>query len=215
MSAAVAYFRLSKPNKKGKPGIGLAAQQAAVSAFCAAQGFKILETFSEVETGVGSDALDKRPELAAAMALAKKNKAPVIVAKLDRLSRDVHFISGLMVQKVSFIVTELGVDVDPFMLHIYAAVAEKERALISQRTKQALAALKASGKSLGGLRPKTALAMKAADDRAEALRPVFTELAGQSANAIAAALNARNVATPRGGKWTAAAVIRAKARLED
>ena len=156
MMPAIAYTRLSKPNKKGKPGIGLEAQQAAIAAFAKAEGYKLIETFSEVETGEGPDALDKRPQLAAAMKLAKKHKAPVIVAKLDRLSRDVHFISGLMTHRTPFIVTELGADVDPFMLHIYAAVAEKERRLIGQRTKEALAELKAQGKKLGGMRPKTA-----------------------------------------------------------
>ena len=87
------------------------------------------------------------------MKLAKKHKAPVIVAKLDRFSRDVHFISGLMAHRMPFIVAELGADVDPFVLHLYAAVAEKERRMISQRTKDALASLKAQGKKLGGLRP--------------------------------------------------------------
>jgi hypothetical protein len=86
-----------------------------------------------------SDAIDRRPKLRAALALAKRAKAAVCVAKLDRLSRDVAFISGLMAQKVPFIVTELGADVDPCMLHIYAALAEKERALISDRTRVALA----------------------------------------------------------------------------
>ena len=167
-----------------------------------------------METGEGSDALEKRPQLAAAMKLAKKNKAPVIVAKLDRLSRDVHFISGLMVHKTPFIVTELGADVDPFMLHIYAAVAEKERRLIGQRTREALAELKAQGKKLGGLRPKTAMRIQAADERAEALRPVFTQLRELSANAIARELNARQIATPSGKPWSAVTVLRVQHRLE-
>src|SRR3954468_13873731 len=98
MKNAVAYVRLSKPGKNGRPGIGLAAQQAAISAFAKAEGYDLIETFSEVETGKGSDALERRPELAGAMKLARKHKAPVIVAKLDRLSRDVHFVSGLMSQ---------------------------------------------------------------------------------------------------------------------
>src|SRR5262249_41053225 len=79
---------------------------------------------------------------------------PIIVAKLDRLSRDVHYISGLMKHRVPFIVAELGADTDPFMLHLYAALAEKERALISRRTKEALAAAKARGVRLGGLNAK-------------------------------------------------------------
>src|SRR5947209_17399126 len=105
--------------------------------------------FVEVETGKGSDALDRRPQLKAALAAARKLKCPVVVAKLDRLSRDVHFISGLMAHRVPFVVAELGPDVDPFVLHLYAALAEKERALISGRTKAALTAAKAKGVKLG------------------------------------------------------------------
>jgi DNA invertase Pin-like site-specific DNA recombinase len=93
--------------------------------------------FVEVETGKGSDALDRRPQLAAALAKARVARCPVAVAKLDRLSRDVHFISGLLAHRVPFVVAELGPDVDPFVLHLYAALAEKERALISGRTKRA------------------------------------------------------------------------------
>ena len=100
----------------------------------------------ETESGKGADALDRRPQLAAALDAARKAKCPVIVAKLDRLSRDVAFISGLMAQRVPFIVAELGADADPFMLHLYAALAEKERRLISERTKSALAVRKASGR---------------------------------------------------------------------
>ena len=214
MKTAVAYTRLSKPNKKGKPGIGLDVQQAAIAAFAEAEGYQLLQTFSETETGAHHDALDKRPELAAAMMLAKKHKAPVIVMKLDRLSRDVHFISGLMVHRTPFIVTELGKDVDPFMLHIYAAVAEKERRLIGQRTREALQALKAQGKQLGGLRPKTIEIMEAAIARAEQLRPIFTELSQLSSRAIAAELNARQVPTPRGKLWSAVTVIKVQRRLE-
>jgi DNA invertase Pin-like site-specific DNA recombinase len=101
-----------------------------------------------VETGKGSDALGRRPELAAALAKARTLRCPVAVAKLDRLSRDVHFISGLMAHRVPFVVAELGPDVDPFVLHLYAALVEKERALISGRTKSALAAAKARGVAL-------------------------------------------------------------------
>jgi len=103
---------------------------------------------TEIETGKGADALERRPELAAALADARKAKCPVLVAKLDRLSRDVHFISGLMSHRVPFIVAELGADADPFMLHLYAALAEKERRLIGERTRSALAARKAQGAKL-------------------------------------------------------------------
>src|SRR5450432_4935821 len=94
----------------------------------------------------GHDAIDRRPQLAAVLALARKTKgAAVLVAKLDRLSRDVAFISDLMARRVPFIVAELGADADPFMLHLYAALAEKERNLIADRTKAALAQKKARG----------------------------------------------------------------------
>jgi DNA invertase Pin-like site-specific DNA recombinase len=211
---AVAYTRLSKPGKNGRPGIGLDAQQAAIAAFAKAEGYELIKSFSEVETGKGADALERRPQLAAAMKLAKKHKAPVIVAKLDRLSRDVHFISGLMIHRTPFIVAELGADADPFMLHLYAALAEKERRLISQRTREALAAKRAQGVKLGGLRAKGIQARDEARARAEALRPVFEELKGESANAIARELNARQIGTPSGNPWSAVTVLRVLRRLE-
>ena len=108
--------------------------------------------YTEVETGKGADALDRRPQLAAALSAARSARCSVLVSKLDRLSRDVAFVSGLMAQRVPFIVAELGRDADPFMLHLYAALAEKERRLISDRTKAALAAKKAAGGKLGNPR---------------------------------------------------------------
>jgi len=133
----------------GRSGLGIEAQKAAVARFAEAQNLTLIAEFTEVETGKGSDALERRPQLAAALAAARSAKCPVVVAKLDRLSRDVAFIAGLMVQKVPFVVAELGIDADPFMLHLYAALAEKERRLISERTRSALAARKAQGKRLG------------------------------------------------------------------
>jgi DNA invertase Pin-like site-specific DNA recombinase len=100
--------------------------------------FLITAEYSEFETGKGADALDRRPQLAAALAAARKAKCSIVVSKLDRLSRDVAFVSGLMAQRVPFIVAELGRDADPLMLHLYAALAEKERRLISERTMAAL-----------------------------------------------------------------------------
>src|SRR4249919_52769 len=148
MSPLVAYYRVST-QKQGRSGLGLEAQRAAVRAFAKAEGFEIVSEFTEVETGKGSDALDRRPQLKAALKAAKKAKCEVVVAKLDRLSRDVAFIAGLMAQRVPFIVAALGKDVDPFMLHIYAAMAQQERAMISRRTREALAAAKARGVVLG------------------------------------------------------------------
>src|SRR6516225_6015915 len=141
--------------------------------------------------------------------------APIIVAKLDRLSREVHFISGLMKHRVPFIVTELGVDTDPFMLHIYAALAEKERRMISERTKAALRAAKARGVVLGGMTAKSLEFQRQARERAEQLRDVFAELSDLSARKAAEALNARGIPTPEGGKWYATQVIRVRKRLAD
>lgn len=148
MTQFVAYIRVST-QKQGRSGLGLEAQEIAIKTFAHQHEKEIVRFFVEVETGKGSDALDQRPELRKALAEAKKRKCPIIVAKLDRLSRDVHFISGLMSSRVPFIVANLGPNVDPFMLHIYAAVAEKEAALISERTKAALASARARGSRLG------------------------------------------------------------------
>ena len=167
--------------------------------------------FTEVETGKGADALDRRPQLAAALATARQAKCPVLVAKLDRLSRDVAFIAGLMAQRVPFIVAELGADADPFMLHLYAALAEKERRQISERTKSALASRKLQGTKLGN--PTSAgeaaatgrdVQIKAADQFAETIRPIIASLrkAGvTSLRGIAIALNNRGIRTARGGEW--------------
>jgi hypothetical protein len=116
-------------------------------ALAEAEGVPIFASFTEVETGKGSDALERRPQLRAALEEARSRRAAVCVAKLDRLSRDVHFISGLMAQRVPFIVAELGTDTDPFLLHLYAALAEKERSLISERTRAALAARRSVARS--------------------------------------------------------------------
>jgi DNA invertase Pin-like site-specific DNA recombinase len=145
---AFIYIRVST-TQQGRSGLGIEAQRHSLQHFAQAEGIELLGEFVEVETGKGADALDHRPQLKAALAAARKHKCHVAVAKLDRLSRDVHFISGLMVHKVPFLVAELGSDVDPFVLHLFAALAEKERALISTRTRQALAAAKARGVTLG------------------------------------------------------------------
>ena len=212
MKPAVAYIRVST-QKQGRSGLGLEAQQSALTRFAEAEGYSLIQTFEEIETGKGSDALDRRPQLAAALKAARKHKAPIIVAKLDRLSRDVHFISGLMTHRTPFIVAELGADADPFMLHLYAALAEKERAMISRRTKDALAAKKAQGVKLGGLNAKGIQNREEAKERAEQLRPIFNELAGLSHRAIATELNNRKVPTPAGGQWHAVTVKRVLDRM--
>ena len=165
MSPLIGYYRVST-QKQGRSGLGLEAQRKAVAAFAKTEGFEIIAEFTEVETGKGADALDRRPQLKAALKAAKKAKCEVAVAKLDRLSRDVAFIAGLMVQRVPFIVVALGRNVDPFTLHIYAALAEQERRMISQRTIAGLAAAKARGRKLGSSVGKLAA------DPAEARRSV-------------------------------------------
>jgi DNA invertase Pin-like site-specific DNA recombinase len=209
MKPAIGYIRVSTR----KQSLGLEAQQATLARFAEAERYHLIGTFQEMETGKGYDALDRRPQLAASLKAAKQHKAPIIVAKLDRLSRNVHFISGLMEHKIPFIVAELGADADPFMLHIYAALAEKERRYISQRTKDALAMKKAQGVELGGLNAGGVKNRDEAKERAEALRPILAELNGFSARAIAAQLNVRKVPTPNGGPWYAATVIRVRHRL--
>ena len=151
MKPAVAYYRVSTERQR-KSGLGIDAQREAVQRFAEAEGFSLTAEFVEAESGKGADALDRRPQLAAALSAASGRKCAVIVAKLDRLSRDVAFISGLMAQRVPFVVAELGADADPFMLHLYAALAEKERRLIAERTRNALAQLKAQGNRLGNPR---------------------------------------------------------------
>ena len=158
------------------------------------------------------------PQLAAA----KAAKCSVVVAKLDRLSRDVAFVAGLMAQRVPFIVAELGRDADPFMLHLYAALAEKERRLISERTTAALAAKKATGTVLGNRRNlavagalgRTAL-IESAEDLAQRLVPVLRAVRFEGSTTLrsmAEALNRRGVKSPRGGIWHPSSVANLMSR---
>ncbi|WP_132251339.1 recombinase family protein [Methylobacterium segetis] len=212
MMAAVGYLRTSTK----KQNLGLTAQRAAIQQFADMQGYEIVEWFSEQETGKGFDALDRRPQLAAALAKAKRRRCPVLVSRLDRLSRDVAFISSLMVQRVPFIVTELGADTDPFLLHIYAALAEKERRLIASRTRDALQRKKAAGEILGNLanlaeghKRGAAANARLADNFAANVMPIVRELQASgrtTLGAIAEALNSRGVTTARGGDWHASTV---------
>ena len=216
----ITYCRVSTKTQ-GRSGLGLEAQREALARFVVAEGFEIGREFIEIETGKGADALDRRPQLTAALAEARRRRCPVAVAKLDRLSHDVHFISGLMAERVPFVVAELGADVDPFILHLFAALAEKERAMIATRTRDALLRAKARGVRLGG--PKLAQARKAAvkaieanaDRHAANVLPIIREIkraGATSLRAIADALNARGVPTARGGRWQAQTVSNALAR---
>ena len=220
MKPIVTYVRVST-NQQGRSGLGIEAQREALSRFVQSEGLDLVAEFVEAETGKGSDALDRRPQLAAALARARALRCPVAVSKLDRLSRDVHFISGLMTYRVPFVVADLGPDVDPFVLHLFAALAEKERALISGRTKSALAAAKAKGVKLGNPRIEAArgravASLQAGADRAASnVLPIIAEIRRSGATtlrAIAEALNARGVPTPRGGRWHAMSVRNVVAR---
>jgi DNA invertase Pin-like site-specific DNA recombinase len=223
MERAIAYLRVST-QRQHRSGLGLEAQRATIERFAAAESLTILAEYVEAESGKGSDALDRRPKLAAALAAAKASKCSVVVAKLDRLSRDVAFVAGLMAQRVPFIVAELGRDADPFMLHLYAALAEKERRLISERTKAALAAKKAAGANLGnpsnlsqvGCSGRAAL-IESADAFAEQLVPVVRAIQAEGATtlrAMAEALNRRAIKSARGGRWHPAAVSNLLVRSE-
>jgi DNA invertase Pin-like site-specific DNA recombinase len=211
---AIALVRVST-SEQGKSGLGLAAQEAAIRAFAATEGFEVLEVVSEVTSG--KLGIEERTGLRSALARAKKLRCPVIVAKLDRLSRDVAFISGLMARGVPFIVSELGADVDPFVLHLYAALGEKERKMIGARTKSALAALKAKGVQLGNrtnLDEAQAKGQAANSSRAAAfaakVAPTIRQLQAQNMTLteIAVELTERNIATLNGGTWHKSTVSR-------
>src|SRR4051794_5366143 len=210
MEKVVAYYRVST-KQQHRSGLGIEAQRAAIARFAEAEDLLVIAEFVEVETGKGADALDRRPQVAAALSAARAAKCSVLVSKLDRLSRDVAFVSGLMAQRVPFTVAELGRDADPFMLHLYAALAEKERRLIAERTKAALAAKKAAGASLGNPRNldyagslgRVAL-VRAADQFASSLIPVVQAIRASGAITLASMaveLNRRGIRSARGGEW--------------
>ena len=219
---AITYTRVST-SAQGRSGLGLEAQQAMIATFAAANGFERVAEYRDVESG----AHDARPALLKALAHAKRLRCPIIVAKLDRLSRDVAFISDLMKRRVPFICTDLGMDADPFMLHLFASLAEKERRLISERTRSALKAAKARGATLGWASPtrqdraqatahSVAVRVARADEHARQIAPVIAscqKAGGTTLRQIAECLNARGVKTARGGQWHPSSVARALERL--
>jgi DNA invertase Pin-like site-specific DNA recombinase len=219
----IAYNRVSTEGQ-GRSGLGLGAQQAATKTFVASCGVdaKLLASYTEVESGKRSD----RPELAKALEHARLTDGILLIAKLDRLSRDAHFLLGLQKAGVRFTAVDMP-HADNFTVGIMALVAQKERESISDRTKAALAAAKARGVKLGNpngaahiagrYQKKAVAALKAgADERAKGLASTIAGIRSDgvtSANAIAAELNRREIATPRGGKWSARSVINVLARL--
>ncbi len=211
---AIIYTRVSTA-EQGKSGLGLQAQLDSINDFCQSESIDVIGHYQETETGKGFDAIDKRPQLAKALAHAKKEGASLVVAKLDRLSRNVAFISSLMETKVPFIVAQLGKDADAFMLHLYAALSEKEREMISTRTKAALAVLKAQGVVLGNQTNldearllSNATNKEQASKFADVVLPTVLQFRnqGDTLPVIADKLNKMGVKTRRGGKWYASTV---------
>lgn len=220
---SVLYFRVSTA-AQGRSGLGLAAQRAAVEQFCAARGCEVLAEFTEIESGKRNE----RPELAKAIHRAKVTGATLVIAKLDRLSRNAAFLLQLQDSGVRFVAADLP-DACHLTVGILALVAQQEREAISARTKAALAAAKARGQRLGNPNGAKALleagqgnaaaleAIKnAANDHAEQLRPVIEELQENGVATLAGLaeeLNAMQMRTPRGGKWHPSSIRNLLARL--
>jgi DNA invertase Pin-like site-specific DNA recombinase len=204
MNKCVAYYRVST-EKQGRSGLGLETQRSVVADFVRSKGIEVLGEFVEVQTGKNDD----REQLSKAIALAKKNNCAVVVAKLDRLSRSVSFISGLMASGVKFVSVELGEDVPAFMLHIFAAFGEEERRLISERTKSALQVAKKRGVKLGSKNPiiqkKIIEATKQRGNRTkEALLPMIQEAFDNDVfqiDDVCDYLNTKGFYSPRGNPW--------------
>jgi DNA invertase Pin-like site-specific DNA recombinase len=206
----VAYYRVST-GRQGQSGLGLEAQRSAVLAYLNGDSWTMIAEFTEVESGKHAD----RPELAAALAACRKHKAKLVIAKLDRLSRNLAFIATLMESGVEFVAVD-NPHANKLTVHILAAVAQHEREMISQRTRDALQAAKARGKRLGNpnlvsARQRALEATSAAADRFSAnVRPIIEQIQKSgvsSLRGVARALTARGVKTARGGEWTARMVI--------
>lgn len=215
----ITYHRVSS-REQGKSGLGIEAQQNETTLFCAANNFEVVQVMVEVQSG--KESLTDRPVLTTALELCRKHGYSLVVSKLDRLSRDVEAVAGLMKSKTKFYVAQLGIDVDNFQLHLFAALAEKERELISTRTKAALAAKKARGEPLGNFASlakaqansaniRGGLADKFAMEYGKYIMEMLNE--GKSKNAIAQRMNGLNVKTVKGGRWTCETVKRVVARF--
>lgn len=213
----VAYVRVST-DKQGRSGLGLEAQEAAVAKFAEARGGEIVARFVEVESGKRND----RPELGNALAACRKHRATLVIAKLDRLARNVAFIANLMESGVDFIAVDMP-SATRLTIHILAAVAEHEREMISARTKAALQARRARGGRLGAPDPTIGSAIGVARIKARAaahaenVMPIIDSVRSsgiETLAGIASALNARGIRSARGGAWHAATVARVIARVE-
>jgi DNA invertase Pin-like site-specific DNA recombinase len=206
----VAYYRVST-DRQGESGLGLDAQRKAVTDYLDGGSWKLLAELTEIESGKHAD----RPQLAVALAACKKHKARLVIAKLDRLSRNLAFIATLMDSGVEFVAVD-NPHANKLTVHILAAVAQHEREMISQRTKDALQAAKARGTQLGNPRLAKALPLaveankEAAERFAANVVPIIKQIQASGVRGfrgVARALTARGVKTARGGQWTARAVI--------
>jgi DNA invertase Pin-like site-specific DNA recombinase len=211
----ISYLRVSTA-RQGRSGLGLEAQRQAVETFLNGGSWKVIKEFVEVESGKKAD----RPQLQKALQACRVFGAKLVIAKLDRLSRDAHFLLGLEQAGVDFVCADMP-HANRLTVGIMAMVADEERRLISERTKAALAAAKRRGVQLGGDRGGrlTAKARQAGHDanaaqaqqRAKDLAPIIAELQAAgitSLRAIAAGLEQRGVPTARGGKWSSVQVMR-------
>mgnify|MGYP000069184317 CR=1 FL=1 len=201
----ITYIRVST-NRQGNSGLGLDAQRSAAKQFAHQSRGTIIKEYTEVESGKRNS----RPRLSAALDECKKTGATLLIAKLDRLARNVHFISGLLESSVRFIAADMP-QADRFMLHVYAAMAEEEGRRISQRTKAALRAAKERGTKLGEhAKLPSAQNSHRADEFAKLAGPKIAVFKneGLSVRKIANKLNADKVPTSRGGSWHPTAVQR-------
>ncbi len=211
---AIAYLRVSS-KEQGESGLGLESQQKEIEQFCRSNNIELIGLVSEVKSAKGD--LESRPVLTKALAECQKENCALIVSKLDRLSRDVHAVSGLMLKSVRFIVANLGLEADNFQLHLFASLAEKERAFISQRTKAALKAKKDRGEALGNLISLPIAREKGLEVRKANANEFAAKVGvdilkwienGESLNSIAIRFNRLGVKTARGCKWKATSVKR-------
>ena len=215
---AVAYTRVST-DRQGKSTLGLDAQMSAIVSFCSKENMPLVSMFQDVDSGEKDD----RDGLNEAIQYAQENKATIIVAKLDRLSRDVHFISGLMKHNVPFIVAELGKDVPTFMLHVYASFAQLEREMIGKRTKEALAQAKARGVKLGTSITKVKESARKANlqrgtSSYERIAPYVRQAIADGCNSnrtIANWLNQAGILTPQGKTFQQGQVSRIRKRMRE
>lgn len=215
---AIAYRRVSS-KRQGESKLGLLGQLESIQNFCGAESLELVADFVDVESG----GKDERTGLNEALKLAKEIGATIVVAKLDRLSRDVHYISGLMKHNVPFIVAELGKDVPSFMLHIYASFAEMERSMIRKRVKESLAQAKKRGTKLGTHIPQVKEACREANIKRgnksfEAILPHIQDAQEQgftSTRKIATFLNDKGITTPRGKSWTSKQISRILIKMKE